>query len=312
MKIEHLNLGRVRMIYPEISKDGVRKQLIRVFLRLLHVIPGKGMVMGMLAKIPRVRKTYHWSFRFFPHEILFEVQGSKMYVRPRDGAIDRELLMTKIYEKAETSVFHKFIRRGMTVLDLGANIGYFTLIAAKLVGPEGKVFAFEPEPANFSLLQRNVNINGYENVTLVQKAVSDKNGVEELYLCSDSWGHSLCSFKRDEDLISVPVTSLDQFFSDDIAIDFIKMDIEGAEGKAVQGMERILGKGDVKVMIIEVHREELERQGSSFRQLWDKLTTFGFQSCEMNDKTTKGIDFGQALYLANKGGGYINLLCLRK
>jgi len=300
------------MTYPEISRDGVRKQLIRVFLRLLHVIPGKGMVMGMLAKIPGVRKTYHWSFRFFPHEILLEIQGNKMCVRPRDGALDRELLMNKIYEKAETSVFHELIERGMTALDLGANIGYFTLIAAKLVGPEGKVFAFEPEPENFSLLQRNVSINGYENVTLVQKAVSDKNGVEELYLCSDSWGHSLSSFKRDEGLLSVPVTSLDQFFSEDVAIDFIKMDVEGAEGKAAQGMARILGKGDVKVMVVEFHPEELERQGSSFRQLWDKLTTFGFQSYEMKDKTRKAIDFGRALYLANKGGGYVNLLWLRE
>ena len=301
------------MTYPEISRDGVRKQLIRVFLRLLHVIPGKGMAMGMLAKIPGVRKTYHWSFRFFPHEIiLLEIQGNKMCVRPRDGALDRELLMNKIYEKAETSVFHELIERGMTALDLGANIGYFTLIAAKLVGPEGKVFAFEPEPENFSLLQRNVSINGYENVTLVQKAVSDKNGVEELHLCSDSWGHSLSSFKRDEGLLSVPVTSLDQFFSEDVAIDFIKMDVEGAEGKAVQGMARILGKGDVKVMVVEFHPEELERQGSSFRQLWDKLTTFGFQSYEMKDKTRKAIDFGRALYLANKGGGYVNLLWLRE
>ena len=300
------------MTLPGMSRDGVRKRLFRVFLRLLHVVPGKGMAMGMLAKIPGVRKTYHWSFRFFPHEMLVEVQGNKMYVRPRDGAVDRELLITKIYEKGETDVFHELIRRGMNVVDLGANIGYFTLIAAKLVGPEGKVFAFEPEPGNFSLLQRNVNMNGYENVTLVQKAVSDKNGVEELYLCSDSWGHSLSSFKRDQGLISVPVTSLDQFFSEDVAIDFIKMDIEGAEGKAVHGMERILGGRGVKVIAIEFHPEELQSQGSSFRQLWDKLTTFGFQFWEMKDRTRKRIDFGHALHLANKGGGCVNLLCLRE
>lgn len=298
------------MTFPEISKDGVRKRLFRLFFRLVGVIPRGGI--RRLGRVPGVRKTYHWLVRFSPQEMLLEVQGNKMYITPPDSALSRELLLCGTYENGEVRVFHELLRRGMTVLDLGANIGYFTLIAAKLVGPEGKVFAFEPEPANFSLLQRNVNINGYENVTLVQKAVSDKNGVEELYLCSDSWGHSLSSVNRGEDLISVPVTSLDQFFSEDIAIDFIKMDIEGAEKKALQGMERILGKGDVKAMVIEFHFDELQSQGSSFEEIWHQTKSLGFEFYEMKDNGIAGVDFQQALSLADKIGGDVNLLCLRK
>lgn len=298
------------MTFPGMSNDGVRHHLFRLFFRLVGVIPRGGI--RRLVGVPGVRKTYQRLVRFSPQEMLVEVQGNKMYITPPDSALGRELLLWGNYEKGEVRVFHELIRRGMNVVDLGANIGYFTLIAAKLVGPEGKVFAFEPEPGNFSLLQRNVNMNGYRNVTLVQKAVSDKNGVEELHLCSDSWGHSLSSFKRDAGSISVPVTSLDQFFSEDVAIDFIKMDIEGAEGKAMQGMERILGKGGVKAMVVEFHFSELESQGSSFEEAWHQFKTLGFEFYEMRDNGIGGVDFQQALYLADKQVGGVNLLCLRK
>jgi FkbM family methyltransferase len=298
------------MTLPEISKDGVRRQLFRLFFRLVGVMPRGGI--RRLGRVPGVRKTYDWLVRFSPQEMLVEVQGNKMYIIPPDSALSRELLLCGIYEKGGVRVFHELIRRGMNVVDLGANIGYFTLIAAKLVGPEGKVFAFEPEPKNFSVLQRNVSMNGYENVILVQEAVSDKKGVAQLHLRSDSWAHSLSSSNGDIGSISVPVTSLDQFFSEDAAIDFIKMDIEGAEGKAIQGMERILGKGDVKAMVVEFHLTELEGQGSSFEEAWHQFKTLGFEFYEMRDNGIREVDFQQALCLAHKQGEGVNLLCLRK
>lgn len=285
--------------------------LFRIFFKLIGIMPQAGL--QGLAKIRWVTKTYHWLVGFSPQEIMLEVQGNKMYLTPINSALSRELLLCGVYERGEVRIFSEMVERGMNVLDLGANIGYFTLIAAKLVGPEGRVFAFEPEPKNFSMLERNVRLNGYDNVTLVQMAVSDRVGVEELHLFSDSWGHSLSSMNRDAGLVSVPVTSLDEFLAKegDPPISFVKMDIEGAESKALQGMERILSKGNVKALVIEFHFSELESQGTSFREMWHQIKSLGFGFYEMKRDRIEEVDYQKAIYLADKVGGCVNLLCLK-
>ena len=107
------------------------------------------------------------------------VEGHKMFL----DSVDTFHLCTNGYhEPIETDLIKKHVKRGDVVLDLGANIGYFTLILPRLVGEEGKVFAFEPDPENFALLKKNVEINSYQNVVLVQKAVSNRNGKATLYL----------------------------------------------------------------------------------------------------------------------------------
>jgi len=112
---------------------------------------------------------------------IVEVRGSKMHIDPkRNPAI--ALYDIGGYENAETELFESHIREGDVVLDLGANVGYFSLIAAKLVGENGKVYAFEPDPTNFSFLKKSVEINNYENVICEQKAVSNENGKLKLFL----------------------------------------------------------------------------------------------------------------------------------
>ena len=105
---------------------------------------------------------------------------------------------------------------------------------------------------------------------------------------------------------------MDEFFPVETPIDFIKMDIEGAEEKALQGMEGILSKGDVKTMIIEFYPERLQGVGSPPKRLWDRLTAFGFEIYEIRDEgVEEKIDFDQALCVCRKAN-CINLLCIRK
>ncbi len=112
---------------------------------------------------------------------IVDVKGNKMYIDPkRNPAI--ALYDIGGYENAETQLFERHIKDGDVVLDLGANIGYFTLIAAKCVGANGKVYAFEPDPTNFSFLKKSVEINNYKNVICEQKAVSNENGKVKLFL----------------------------------------------------------------------------------------------------------------------------------
>jgi len=274
------------------------------------MIPGK--VLVRLAVIPGLRRIYYRLLGYMPHEMLIGVHGNKMYLTPGASGVELSLFLYGDSDRTKTRVFSESIGRGMTVLDLGAHIGYYTLIAAKLVGPEGKVFAFEPEPQNFSLLERNVALNGYKNVTLVQKAVSDKTGIAEFYLDTESWGHSLSPIGRSKESISVSVICIDEFIPEGTAVDVIKINIEGAEGRAVRGMERLLTKGDTKVIMIDFHLEGIEGQNSSPKEIWDKLTDFGFEMYDIQDDETRRIDFKQALQMANKRNGGIHLLCLRR
>jgi len=110
-----------------------------------------------------------------------EVDGNKMFLDPKDDSLG--LSINDIYEPFITDFFKSEIKKGDVVFDIGANIGYFTLIFAKLVGENGKVFAFEPSPDVFAILQKNVEINGYKNIVLSQKAVSSKTEKIKLYLC---------------------------------------------------------------------------------------------------------------------------------
>ena len=101
------------------------------------------------------------------------------------------------------------------------------------------------------------------------------------------------------------MTCLDEFIPEDTAVDFIKINIEGAEGRAIRGMERLLSKGDTKAIMIDPHLEEIESQNSSFREIWGKLTAFGFEMYCIQDNGTSKVEFEQALHMANKPKGRI-------
>ena len=156
-----------------------------------------------------------------------EINGHKMFLDQYDSL---QLSIHGIHEPHETEVVKNEIKKGQVVLDIGANIGYYTLIFANLVGNEGIVYAFEPNPTNFSLLKKNVEINGYHNVTIIPNAVSDKNGKTTLFLGKDNMvTHRIFDAQIDpRKTIDVDVISLDEYFKNyNRRIDFIKMDVEG-------------------------------------------------------------------------------------
>lgn len=154
-----------------------------------------------------------------------------------------------IFEPQEMELVKQQINLGDTVLDIGANIGYYTLIFAKLVGEHGKVFAFEPDPNNFALLKKNIEINGYSNVVLVPKGVSNENKRAKLYLCEQNKGmHRVYNSVFCNDSIDIDLVRLDDYFPHE-KINFIKIDIEGAEYHAIQGMQNLLNRNrDVKLL----------------------------------------------------------------
>ena len=247
-----------------------------------------------IGKLPLTHLLWQKFIAFLPSSKEVELGGNlglpsfKMIIQPQRDILERDfLLLGRIYEKETTLLFLKMLRRGMTVVDLGAHVGYYTIIAAKLIGEEGRVYAFEPEANNFNSLSRNVEINNLTNVILIQKAVSDKNGKERFYI--DAFDSGRCSFlipqfQRIKSSVYVPTVTLDEFFfQKGIQIDLLKMDIEGAEVKALRGAKRLLTERRIRTIIFEFFPEALQSQGASPRELWNILTSYEFKIYQIEE-----------------------------
>src|SRR4030065_750731 len=254
----------------------LRKLLLSMPGKLASFISGKG-----FGNFPLVM----WIHSFFYHNlkpsgiVLIDVQGSKMYVNARDVGVAPFLLEWGFYEKYETELFKRLVKKGMVVVDIGANIGYYTLLAAHLVGDEGKVFAFEPDPYNYNLLCKNIEVNGYRNVIPVRKAVFSKSGETKLFLDkSNLGGHSLSEANVDKGAsITVEVTSLDDYFKNkDCEIDVIKMDVQGSEMDVLEGMTNTINRNDDLKIITEFWPMGLRNSGSSPTGFLNKLVEYGF------------------------------------
>ncbi len=170
--------------------------------------------------------------------------------------VSKQVARFGIHEKVATNFVLKTIKRNDLVIDLGANIGYYTLIFAKLVGENGLVLAFEPELSNFNILKKNVRENGYKNTIPENMAISNKSGKFELYLSKTNTGSNRMFESKIEDndwVQEVEVKTLDEYLklaSIKKDISFIKMDIEGSEYFALEGMSRVLNTNtNLKIML---------------------------------------------------------------
>ena len=249
----------------------------------LAVKPLRGTGIGRFRPIGAIYRCL--ARRLIPEEKrLVDVNGYKMLVHMEEykgiDGIAQQLMFQGTYEKYTTILFKRFVGGGMNVIDIGANIGYYTLLAAKLVGDKGKVFAFEPEPRNHTLLLKNIELNGYKNIIPRQQAVSSKSGKVKLFLHEvESGAHSLYEVRKDaREAIVVDAVSLDEFFAGkEYPIDIIKIDVEGAEMTVLLGMPKIVKNNDNLKIFTEFWPPGLQGSGFSAQEYWDKLVENGFK-----------------------------------
>lgn len=183
-----------------------------------------------------------------------------------------------LYEPEVTRTFLGTLREGMTVVDAGANIGYYTILAAAVVGEAGRVYSFEPDPRNYRVLGSNVRRNGFRNVRVVRKAIADRSG--SLGFHPDPWRtEGWVAFDDDHHAMEVQATSLDAFFAGLSwpPVDLVKMDIEGSEQRALEGMTELAARNPAMQMILEVNPHALRRNGSSVAGLSERLLSLGFR-----------------------------------
>lgn len=189
-------------------------------------------------------------------------------------------MMLGRYEKETTDLFKKIVRPGMTAVDIGAHIGYFTVLFSNLVGPKGRVIAFDADKENFSLLEENISWERYQNVTLINKAVSDTNGTIEFYHFSSKTGsHSIIKQTAIAEKIIVPSVTFDMFLQDSAIanVDVVKIDIEGGEHYAFLGMKKLFEQKPPLYILSEFCPKHLRNAGMDPMQFLNTLREYGFQ-----------------------------------
>lgn len=244
------------------------------------------------------------------------IQGHKM-VLATAGKYPPHEMVSDAWELNTVRLFEHLIQPGDTVLDVGAHVGYFTLIAARSIGPQGHVYAFEPEPDNYKLLIQNLELNGYRNITPVRMAVSNRVGSSLLFSSGlDNGQHSLCRTGRPERRRQiVETTTLDAFLEAQgwPNVEMIKIDIEGAEPLVLDGMSRLLSRQTKLKMVVEFCPVVLKATGVDPREFLGRLTALGFKLYTYGDKANllESADISRLLDHLYKTASYKNLLCVR-
>jgi FkbM family methyltransferase len=180
------------------------------------------------------------------------------------------------FEVEELDFMRGLLRPGDVVVDAGAHVGYFTLVAARAVGADGQVHAFEPVPGNHERLTENIELNSLTNVRLNRAALGDGDGTITLGIDHDmerssgrrTSGHYAAGLGLRQ--VSAPVVRLDDYLSEAVAgrsVRVLKMDIEGSEPRALAGMEATLAGHRIDVLLMEVSVYNLARQGLAIRDM---------------------------------------------
>ena len=290
---------------------------------------GKIKVVKTFIYIPIRRKLYRFVWRFIAPNLdkVVEIGGHKISgIGSNRGGLNGMGLLMDAYEESSSYIFKDFIQPGNNVIDIGAHIGYYTLLAAREVGPSGMVFAFEPEIENCKWLEKNIKSNNYKNVKIVTKAVTEKTGTLNLWLGNSSGSHSIFQsfdgIKKDQNKNMSPnqksqlveSISIDNFLEQegfpDIGV--IKIDAEGAEKSVFDGMNKLLRRQNNLKIIFEFNRINFEKNNISSLSLLTDLQEKDFDLYSIENKKLNLLSAEDIIFLSEKSMTNRNLLAIKE
>ena len=212
--------------------------------------------------------------------------GAKIIVDTADVIIAPWLLLDGLWEADVTAWLQATLRPGQVFVDVGANIGYFTVLAGMLVGPEGRVVGVEAHPHVAGILRRNVVMNGLQrHVDTYHRAAWSEPTTLEFHLrvhysasssVSSAGEAGLASLHDVEEVVQVQAVPLDELLAEVPRVDVMKIDVEGAEVRVVQGLERTLRANPGITIMFEWSPDLLDKMGDSGPALVDLLSGHGF------------------------------------
>ena len=219
---------------------------------------------------------------------ITRIRNFRMLVNTKDIAVIPDLILDGFWEMHITPLFESIAKEGFIVVDIGANVGYYTLFAAQKVGRKGKVYAFEPEPRTFDILCKNIEINNFGSiVTACQKVLLNRQGQADLAVYEEHPARSSVFIKTlgKKKTISVQSTTLDAFLGNDLKIDLIKMDAEGSEPFIFEGMKNVIKNSPTLQIIMEFAPKHIEAAGKNPRFFLQSIKDIGF-SMKLIDRTS--------------------------
>lgn len=245
-----------------------------------------------------------------------------LHVHARDDRyISENLRRRGVWEPLETRVVLNLLEPGQGFVDLGANLGYYTVLAARRVGPSGRVLACEPDEANVALLCRNVADNGVAPwVELHTCAVSDRSGTSRLFRSADNQGdHRLFDAGDGRVSVNVSITTLDDLLSDRAdAFHLVKLDTQGSEALILRGARQTLqAQGHRLIWIVEFWPFGLERSGAGVAELLDAMNALDMNLAILDETQQRAVqtDATELRRLAKEGlhpdgGLFVNLVAI--
>ncbi len=238
----------------------------------------------------------------------FTLPGGGRFEYPLKSAIG-EYLFAGWFEPAEVAFVVERLKPGDVVIDLGANAGLYTVIAARAVGAAGHVYAFEPGRRALALLRNNIAVNGLTNVTVIEAAVSNTTGQASFAVARDTALSSLADVNREDQQVAswetVKTIRLDDAVAEYgmRAVTFIKMDVEGAEKLALEGATALLAQTSPPLTILfEAFDQNTMAFGYTVRELLDWLSARGFslhgfdESLVLHPIERLGTGIGSSIY----------------
>lgn len=245
---------------------------------------------------PQGRRRLKWEFlgRIRPL-VTFDYDGGLKLSSPRKNKSARKAFIQGYDNPALLKWLEGVLKPGMTVLDVGANVGLYTLFMARRVGSEGRVIAIEADPDTAAILEQNVRASGFSNVTIANVAVGSEPGKVMFQRSAKNRGESHISGAGEAGSVEVPVKTLD-FVCAELGlgpIGYVKMDVEGYEVSALQGFRARLDSDQGMIVQTELMPRHLARYGKSPEDLRAALEPLGYAGQDLIDGELTPYDFGK-------------------
>lgn len=261
----------------------MKKTLSKILNILAKPLIGKGILDTYFPKLNIFFQRFYASLQTDLTKLIALPNGQKMLVYSQDVCSGISLILTGKYEQTTTNLFLENVKTGNIVLDIGANNGYYSLLASKKIGKQGQVYAFEPDKNNLVLLRKNILLNKISNIKVFDVAVSDKIGTVQFSSDSIHTGKSTIILDNKGNNQIVKCVALDTFFKK-IKIDTIIMDIEGAEFLALKGAKKTFKNNNI-TLFFEYNPKSIKSFDYQPQELIENVNKLGFNSISIIDET---------------------------
>ena len=257
-----------------------------------------------------LRQLTNWTIRkLLPKQV--EIHGATVVLNPTDPVVSGALHFG-VYEKAETRFFQSACRDGMTFLDVGANLGYYTALAARAVGPNGRVLAVEPDPDSFGYLEQTIAANAVGNVEAFPVAASDAPAILPLYISTDNRGDNrLYASDEERPQVEVKARPLDALLRENKidTVDLIKIDVQGYEPKVIAGLRETITASPNLTLLTEFWPQGIDEAGEDANEFLQTLRELGLNLHELQpDGSLAELTDDTDLIARHQGRRYTNLI----